>query len=73
MRRKTARLGKQVSNGEGEGSEGTDEDDDFEVEADGDGYRIGGRHFHRPVQIGQSFATADQDPNDQFDMFVSRP
>ena len=42
-------------------------EDDVPIEADGDGigFRIGGVRYVRPVQIGQSFATAtDVDPND---------
>ena len=51
-------------------------DDEFEapVEADSDGhgYRIGGVRYVRPVQIGQSFATTQDDGHDQEDFFVTR-
>ena len=38
----------------------------------GRGYTVGGMRYIRPVQIGQSFATTDNDGNDQEEMFVTR-
>ena len=47
---------------------GTMDDDEYEaaveVDSHGVGYTVGGVRYVRPVQIGQSFATADNDPND---------
>lgn len=41
-------------------------------QANGRGYLVGGMRYMKPVQIGQSFATTDQDPHDQEDLFIGR-